>query len=502
MECWDEEALLSIGRGVGYPMKVDDTSINKQYGYYANILVDVDLTKPIPDQILVSTEDYEFWQDVVVTKIPKFCNHCKIVGHSVTECRKLKGVLDKGKDPIVDNTPKDQTEKATKNTKRNKGKKVADHTTKEWMEKKNNEQDSFAAEISKSNSFQVLQEEEEAYEEPQQQLAVVTVEPVMGEVEPLAIAVEKTQNDTIQGLPPDPDKASKPMNETLTHKLIDEVAEAALKLATFNGGTSTKVVAQSAKKIPVDAPLTRGIRKKKAKNRLFKIIRNHDPDYLGLLEPMIYPKDVPYGLLQSLGFSSIFLHNERGNKKPNIWLLWKNGCVVPQLLSYTEQCLSVDVNGVMLTFVHGHTYYVKRRELWSQFSPVSKPWLVLGDFNSYLSIDEKRGVRKPIVAGMEDFRSFLNDNLLLEVPNKGIKYTWCNQRHGSRRVLGKIDRMCCNEEWLLQFPGWSYKILSRLCSDHAPLIGWTVVVPKPANCPFKFLNIYVGCAPLFSGYGC
>ncbi|KAF5197968.1 zinc ion binding / nucleic acid binding protein, partial [Thalictrum thalictroides] len=194
MECWDEEVLLSIGRGVGYPMKVDDTSINKQYGYY------VDLTKPIPDQILVSTEDYEFWQDVVVTKIPKFCNHCKIVGHSVTECRKLKGVLDKGKDPIVDNTPKDQTEKATKNTKRNKGKKVADHTTKEWMEKKNNEQDSFAAEISKSNSFQVLQEEEEAYEEPQQQLAVVTVEPVMGEVEPLAIAVEKTQNDTIQVL--------------------------------------------------------------------------------------------------------------------------------------------------------------------------------------------------------------------------------------------------------------------------------------------------------------
>ncbi|KAF5195251.1 Ribonuclease h domain, partial [Thalictrum thalictroides] len=266
----------------------------------------------------------------------------------------------------------------------------------------------------------------------------------MGEVEPLAIAVEKTQNDTIQvlekgredtpvlvenenegidlavvlntplelqGLPPDPDKASKPMNETLTHKLIDEVAEAALKLATFDGGTSTKVVAQSAKKkIPVDAPLTRS----------------------------------------------------------------KVG----------------DVNGVMLTFVHGHTYYVKRRELWSQFSPVSKPWLVLGDFNSYLSIDEKRGVRKPIVAGMEDFRSFLNDNLLLEVPNKGIKYTWCNQRHGSRRVLGKIDRMCCNEEWLQQFPGWSYKILSRLCSDHAPLIGWTVVVPKPANCPFKFLNMW------------
>ncbi|KAF5206357.1 hypothetical protein FRX31_004056 [Thalictrum thalictroides] len=61
-EFWDPETLMSIARGV--------------------------------DQIYVkAAEALEFWQDIEVAKLPRMCNHCKIVGHLAAECKKLRGVL-------------------------------------------------------------------------------------------------------------------------------------------------------------------------------------------------------------------------------------------------------------------------------------------------------------------------------------------------------------------------------------------------------------------------
>ncbi|KAL5727498.1 hypothetical protein ACHQM5_000687 [Ranunculus cassubicifolius] len=89
---------MAIGRALRYPIKVDEATVKKWYGFYALVMVDIDLTKPIPEQILVEHEDGEFWQDVVVTKLPKFCNHCKMVGHWVADCTHVQAVLDQRMD--------------------------------------------------------------------------------------------------------------------------------------------------------------------------------------------------------------------------------------------------------------------------------------------------------------------------------------------------------------------------------------------------------------------
>ncbi|KAF5192881.1 zinc ion binding / nucleic acid binding protein, partial [Thalictrum thalictroides] len=93
-EYWEPEILMSIARGVGNPMRVDEKTLKRDFGYFANVLVDVDLAEPIPDQVYVKTPSFEFWQPVEIPKYPKFCSHCKVVGHLVTECRKLKRVMD------------------------------------------------------------------------------------------------------------------------------------------------------------------------------------------------------------------------------------------------------------------------------------------------------------------------------------------------------------------------------------------------------------------------
>ncbi|KAF9606065.1 hypothetical protein IFM89_023088 [Coptis chinensis] len=38
--------------------------------------------------------------------------------------------------------------------------------------------------------------------------------------------------------------------------------------------------------------------------------------------------------------------------------------------------------------------------------------------------------------------------------------------------------------------GWNYKVGSRICSDHSPIMGCGVNVPRPGNMPFKFFNIW------------
>ncbi|KAF5193731.1 hypothetical protein FRX31_016681, partial [Thalictrum thalictroides] len=67
-------------------------------GYYASVQIDTDLSKRIPDKILVEVEDknVEFWQEVQVGRLPKICNNCKIVGHSVSEYRHLQHDPEKG----------------------------------------------------------------------------------------------------------------------------------------------------------------------------------------------------------------------------------------------------------------------------------------------------------------------------------------------------------------------------------------------------------------------
>ncbi|KAF5183644.1 hypothetical protein FRX31_026769, partial [Thalictrum thalictroides] len=103
-----------------------------EYGYYASVLVDIDLAQAIPDQILVEVEGQglEFWQEIQLGKTPKFCNHCKVVGHLVSDCRILKkkieeqGKIDKAKGVVVEPT-KSLSKGQKKRQKRNK--KAADN---------------------------------------------------------------------------------------------------------------------------------------------------------------------------------------------------------------------------------------------------------------------------------------------------------------------------------------------------------------------------------------
>ncbi|OVA04077.1 hypothetical protein BVC80_849g1 [Macleaya cordata] len=79
----------------------------------------------------------------------------------------------------------------------------------------------------------------------------------------------------------------------------------------------------------------------------------------------------------------------------------------------------------------------------------------------------------------------------MESQYTGFKYSWSNNQVGHKRILCKLDRTLFNNLWQDTYGSWSYKVLTRDKSDHAPLIGYVKSIPKPSNAPFRFQNMRI-----------
>ncbi|KAF9623077.1 hypothetical protein IFM89_036231 [Coptis chinensis] len=188
----------------------------------------------------------------------------------------------------------------------------------------------------------------------------------------------------------------------------------------------------------------------------------------GIAEPMISPDDFSKSYLQSLGMSSCFFYNTSPNRVPNIWLFWKTTVATPNQIHCSNQQLTVEIDGVLLSIIHAHCIYVNRRQLWMdlhQLSLMNLPWLILGDFNAYLSYSDKQGGHRPSTAAMSDFRDFVGSNHLMEAPCNGFHFSWWNKQVGRLKILGKLDRMFFNILWSSKYPGWNYKNKNRCSGD-------------------------------------
>ncbi|KAF6159335.1 hypothetical protein GIB67_032106 [Kingdonia uniflora] len=106
------------------------------------------------------------------------------------------------------------------------------------------------------------------------------------------------------------------------------------------------------------------------------------------------------------------------------------------------------------------------------------PWIMVGDFNIVLRAGEKKGGRGLRWRAVEEFQDFVQNSCLLEANSSGSEYTWCNGKMGNNRILCKLDRMLCNKTWSNLFPGWKYKVMARMNSDHSPLFGWNGIGSK------------------------
>ncbi|GKV17660.1 hypothetical protein SLEP1_g28131 [Rubroshorea leprosula] len=113
-------------------------------------------------------------------------------------------------------------------------------------------------------------------------------------------------------------------------------------------------------------------------------------------------------------------------------------------------------------------------------------WSIVGDFNAVQKVEEKIGSSR-LTIEMGEFDNFIRDSGLIDIPLVGRKLTWY-QIGG--KFMSRIDRALLSEEWLSKWGEATQWGLSRIVSDHCPIllrhkkVNWG---PKP----FRFFDIWL-----------
>ncbi|KAL8124435.1 hypothetical protein AgCh_012179 [Apium graveolens] len=144
-------------------------------------------------------------------------------------------------------------------------------------------------------------------------------------------------------------------------------------------------------------------------------------------------------------------------------------------------------------FVYGSNNCQVRRTFWNNIiddiSYVSAPVLVIGDFNVVGEVADKKGGNLNISTSIEELQGFINGANLMEIPFKGISYTWTNNREESNNIRERIDRVLVNAYWMELYPLCLLSHEPLIGSDHTPLILNTEP-RKPFRKRFRFETMW------------
>lgn len=182
-------------------------------------------------------------------------------------------------------------------------------------------------------------------------------------------------------------------------------------------------------------------------------------------------------LKQQLSFDNIFVVDSVGTSG-GLCLLWKNSVSAEVIYSDCNVIHSYVINkntnvGFHYSFVYGIPIRQHRKHFWEKLRRLHidthKPWICSGDFNEMLHQSDKSGDQMNNKKQMQPFKDFITDKHMEELPQRGNRFTWCNNRI-TGTVQDKLDRSVVNWEWQKVFPNALVTTLTPISSDHNPLI--------------------------------
>lgn len=197
--------------------------------------------------------------------------------------------------------------------------------------------------------------------------------------------------------------------------------------------------------------------------------------------------------------------NYEFNPRGRIWVMWRSSTRLTPFFK-SAQMITCSVKLVdrqeefFCSFVYALNTVEERKTLWQELkdhydSPIirGKPWLIFGDFNETLDIEEHShaDVHPAVTSGMKDFQDTMSYCSITDMLSHGPLYTWCNKREHDL-ILKKLDRVLVNDVWLHDFPQSYTFFEAGGCSDHLRgIINLHGGEEDKTKCrrPFKFVNV-------------
>lgn len=141
--------------------------------------------------------------------------------------------------------------------------------------------------------------------------------------------------------------------------------------------------------------------------------------------------------------------------------------------------------------MYGFNTVVARRDLWNSLISWgmnnNEPWMLLGDFNSNLSIDDRNGSIPIANSNIKEFISCITTLGLEYAFSTGSRFTWTNGTHWA-----KLDRVLHNSIWSsLNMECWANFVPYNTLPEHTPILVSLSPQQHSLNKPFRFLNMWM-----------
>uniref|UniRef100_A0A803PSM6 CCHC-type domain-containing protein n=1 Tax=Cannabis sativa TaxID=3483 RepID=A0A803PSM6_CANSA len=246
----------------------------------------------------------------------------------------------------------------------------------------------------------------------------------------------------------------------------------------------------------------RGIRSDRAFRNFSCLVSSFGPDILFIMESRLV-KNVVDKLRIKLNFDS-GLEVPRIGRGGGLLLLWNNDVILTllsQSISHFDCYVSIPTDNVSfhLTCFYGSPFAAQRPHTWKILNRIGNnnpmdPWLVIGDFNAFLNLDDKHG-GNPDRGPSSDFRRFLDSFNFSPLDPKGPLLTWNNNVASLKNIQEHIDWGIINPSWSNLFPDALLSHLGFFGSDQRVLEHVTNSTTTPILDPGKkrsfFENVWL-----------
>ncbi|KAK6142011.1 hypothetical protein DH2020_016192 [Rehmannia glutinosa] len=233
----------------------------------------------------------------------------------------------------------------------------------------------------------------------------------------------------------------------------------------------------------------RGIANPGSQRHLHALITRYKLPFVALLEPMTSPDFSFY--CRRFGFDHGLF-----NCSNHIWIMYAAHLHFDILVDHAQllHCRLTSAllsQPIYLTFVYAKCNRVARYDLWDNLREIAismegLPWLVSGDFNIFLHDHERVGGTSDRSDEMLDFAYMIADCELFDAGCEGPIFTWA--RGGLQE---RLDRALYNEHWADVFTSSVVTHLSRVRSDHAPLLISCQFLSHVSRSSFRFQHMWI-----------
>ncbi|XP_071729357.1 uncharacterized protein [Rutidosis leptorrhynchoides] len=146
------------------------------------------------------------------------------------------------------------------------------------------------------------------------------------------------------------------------------------------------------------------------------------------------------------------------------------------------------------SFVYASNNGLERRSLWADLNghnhiTKNHPWVIMGDFNVTLKLDEHCAGGSFMTEDMIDFQNCINQIEVEDLCSSGFHFTWTKSLlNPNCDTLKKLDRILVNDDFISSFNTAHAIFQPYLVSDHSPalLVIPDGIIHKPKS--FRFMN--------------